>query len=176
MCEDEIGRLLYKAMKAAPGSEVKTDPAHGTQDFVGRGLQHIGENHARMHSLAVDRQKERGVPYAHAYTEVYTNSANAALRAAVQREHLEHALAGIHGGVTHTLSIQQAQNLEPAKDFTRTGDFGRAIARKNAEAELQRLADARHALHPEESRATSYTKVLTDPRHAAIRKAALSAA
>ena len=88
------------------------------------------------------------------------------------------ALAGVHGsgGVTGTLSISEAQNLEPAKDFTRTGDFGRQIARKNAEAELQKLADQRHAAHPEESRATSYTKVLTDPQHAAIRKAALSAA
>ena len=82
------------------------------------------------------------------------------------------------GGVTHTLSTREAEGLEPAKDFsaTGTGDYSRAVARKNAEAELQRLADQRHAAHPEETHASSYTKVLTDPRHAAIRKAALAVA
>jgi hypothetical protein len=175
MCDDETGRLLYKAVKASPGSEV--DPAHGRQDYVERAPAHIGPAHARMASLATDRQKADSIPYARAYSQVYSHPDNIALRAAVQREHLEAALAGIHGngGVTGTLSIQEAQRMEPAKDFTGTGDYSRDIARKSAEAQLQKLADTRHAAHPEESTATSYTKVLVDPANAAIRKAALVA-
>jgi len=162
--EDENGRLFYRALKSADGPEVEAPVEK--QDS---GPVHIGEAHAKMHSLAIDRQRERSIPYSAAYTEVYTNAANGALRAAVQREHLEHALAGIHGsgGVSGTLSIDQAQRAAPAKDFTNVGDYSRAVAEKK----LQALADARHAAHPEE-----YTKVLTDPANAEIRKAALAVA
>jgi hypothetical protein len=168
--ENEEGRLFYQALKFAQGSEIKPQPIEKDD-----GPVHIGPAHAKMHSLAVDRQRERTIRWAAAYSEVYNAPANAALRAEVQREHLEHALAGIHGGVDHTLSTGEAQRKEPAKDFTNVGDFGRAIARKNAEKRLQELADARHADHPEESPAISYTKILTDAKHAELRKAALVA-
>ena len=181
MCDDEIGRLLYKAVKAAPGSEVK--PGSDTPE-VEMGPRHIGPAHARMHSLAIDRQKERSIPYAHAYSEVYTHAANAALRAAVQREHLEDQLEGIHGsgGVSGTLSIQEAQRAgenEPTgggkvRDFPGSA-YGASQARKNAEAELQKLAEAHHAKFGTKSVAISYSKILTDPQHVAIRKAALVA-
>jgi hypothetical protein len=140
---DDVAMTLYRAMQHAPGSSVRApvEKADG-------GPVHIGESHAKMHSLAIDRQRERSIPYSAAYTEVYTNPANAALRAAVQREHLEHALAGIHGngGVSGSLTIQEAQRLEPAKDFSATGagDYSRQVARKNAEAELQKLVHRFH--------------------------------
>ena len=171
---DEVAMTLFRAMNAAPGSSVRA-PVEKADD----GPVHIGPAHAKMHSLAIDRQRERSIPYSAAYTEVYTNAINAALRAAVQREHLQHALDGIHGsgGVTGSMSIQEAQRKEPAKDFsaTGTGDYSRQVARKNADEKLQKLADARHAAHPEEKASTSYTKVLLDPANVEIRKAALVA-
>jgi len=163
--ENEEGRLFFQALKFAEGPEIK--PPVEKQDT---GPVHIGESHAKMHSLAIDRQRERSIPYSAAYTEVYTAAANAALRAAVQREHLEHALTGIHGGVTGTLSIQEAQHKEPAKDFRNVGDYSRNVAEKK----LQELASKRREAHPGESEAVAFTKVLTDPANAAIRKAALA--
>jgi hypothetical protein len=148
-------------------SEIKPDSVTRPQDFV---EPHRGEAHARMHSLAVDRQRSRSIPYSAAYSEVYTAPQNASIRAAVQREHLEAQLKNIHGGgVTGTLSIQEAQRKEPARSFSGTG-YDRDIAEKK----LQSLADARHAAHPEESASQSYVKVMLDPAHAEIRKAALA--
>ncbi len=164
------GRLFYRALKFAEGSEIK--PPVEKQDG---GPVHIGEAHAKMYSLAIDRQRERTISFPAAYSEVYSAAANAALRAAVQREHLEHQLSNIHGtgGVTHTLSIQEAQRMEPAAPkFRGAGDYSRDIAEKK----LQELADARHAAHPEERASTSYSKVLLDPANAEIRKAALAVA
>ena len=119
------------------------------------------------------------VSYSGAYSYLYAHPDNAALREQIKREHLEHALAGIHGsgGVSGTLSLQEAERLEPAKDFsaTGTGDYSRAVARKNAELQLQKLADQRHAAHPEEKASTSYSKVLLDPSNAQLRRAALVA-
>jgi hypothetical protein len=84
----------------------------------------------------------------------------------------------IPSGVTGTLSIQEAQRKEPAKDFsaTGTGDYSRAVARKNAESELCALASKRREAHPGESEATAFTKVLLDPANAALRRAALAVA
>ena len=169
---DEVAMTLYRAMNAAPGCSVR--PPVEKQDS---GPVHIGPAHAKMHSLAIDRQRERSIPFAAAYTEVYTNPANASIRAAVQREHLEFALNNLHGGVTGTLSIQEAQRMEPAKDFAGTGDYQRDIATKKsaAECELRSLASKRRALTGETD-AVAFTKVLTDPSNAALRRAALSVA
>ena len=172
---DDVAMTLYRAMNAAPGSSVRAPVEK--QDT---GPVHIGPAHAKMHSLAIDQQKERSIPYAHAYSEVYTAAANATLRAEVQREHLEHALAGIYGsgGVSGTLSIQEAERLEPAKDFsaTGTGDYSRQVARKSAETGIQKLADRYHCEHPNMTAAQAYTCVLTSPQHREIAKRALAVA
>jgi hypothetical protein len=172
---DSVASELYRACKVAPGAEVRA-PVEKADD----GPVHIGPAHAKMHSLAVDRQKERAIPYAAAYTEVYTRPDNAALRAAVQREHLQHAMGMMnggadYGGVDRTLSISEAQGKEPAKDFTRTGDYGRAIARKSesAEQELESLARKYRAAHPDvKSYEIAFSKVLCDPANLAIAKRA----
>jgi hypothetical protein len=165
---DSVASELYRACKAAPGSEVRA-PVEKVDD----GPVHIGPAHAKMHSLAVDRQRERPISFAAAYSEVYSHANNAALRAAVQREHLQQALAAIHGGgVSGTLSIDQAQRMEPAKDFTRTGDYGRDIARKSAESELESLARAFHSKHAEKSYEQCFTKILTAPENRALAKRA----
>jgi hypothetical protein len=54
--DDEIGKLLYKALKRAPGSEVKPapQPAPPSPEAAARLL---GPAHAKMHSMAIDFQR-----------------------------------------------------------------------------------------------------------------------
>ena len=174
ICDDDTGRLLYRACKAASGSEVR--PPVEKQDT---GPVHIGPAHAKMHSLAIDRQKERGIPYSSAYSEVYVHGDNASLRAAVQREHLEHQLSLTHGGggVTHTLSSSEAENLDgKVPSFRGTGYDRDIAAKKSAEAEIQKLADRYRSEHPNITAAQAYTHVLTLPQHREIAKRALAVA
>ena len=83
---------LYRAMNAAPGSSVR--PPVEKQDS---GPVHIGPAHARMHSLAVARQRARSISYAHAYTEAYLDPANESVKRAVEAEHQADRCAGETG-------------------------------------------------------------------------------
>jgi hypothetical protein len=173
--EDEVAKTLYRACKAAPGTEVRA-PVEKTDD----GPVHIGPAHAKMHSLAIDRQRERPIGYAAAYSEVYNHGTNAALRRKVQAEHLEHQLSMMagSGGVSGSLSITEAQNLEPTRSFSTAGQYSRDIAAKpavksaTAEAELERLARKYHAEHADKSYEQSFYKILTAPEHRALARRA----
>ena len=169
MCDDEIGRLLYKAVKAAGGSEVKTDPEHGTQDYV----RPMSEAELKLHVLASDHAKAHSMSYESAYSYLYGHNDHRDLREQIRNESLQRGLEAIHGrgGVSGTLTIGEAQRKAPARSFRGTG-YDRDIAEKK----LQALADARHAAHPEESAAQSYVRVMLDPKHVEIRKAALAVA
>lgn len=175
MCDDEIGRLLYKVMNAAPGSSVRAPV-----EKADAGPRHAGPASAKMHALALDRQRSRAGSFSSAYYETYIDPRNQALREQVKSEEIQRQMSllgtDIPSGITHTLSIGEAERMEPAKDFANVGDYSRAVARKNAEAELQKLADQRHAKHPEEKASASYAKVLTDLSNAALRRAALAVA
>jgi hypothetical protein len=54
--EDETGKLLYQAMKIAPGAEVKPapQPAPPSREAEAKLL---GPGHAQMHSAAIDLQR-----------------------------------------------------------------------------------------------------------------------
>ena len=161
------GKLLFKAMDAAPPPSYEPEPVEKDD-----GPRHAGPASAEMFSRALDRQRSRGIPFSSAYYETYIHPDNQTLREQVKREELDRALAGVHGdGVSGTLTIQDAQRKAPARSFRGTG-YDRDIAEKK----LQALADARHAAHPEESAAQSYVRVMLDPQHAEIRKAALAVA
>ena len=69
--EDEIGKLLYKALKRAPGSEVKPapQPAPPSPEAAANLL---GPAHAKMHSQAVDHQRANPrLSYEAAYSRMY---------------------------------------------------------------------------------------------------------
>src|SRR5580704_18927369 len=70
--EDETGRLLYQAMKIAPGSEVKPapQPAPPSREAEAKLL---GPAHAKMHSMAIDFQRANPRhSYESAYSRVYS--------------------------------------------------------------------------------------------------------
>ena len=159
---DPAGRALFKAYQRAPNGE--PPPVQKAAD----GTQHIGPHHARAHVEAVARQRERAISYSAPMSEILTK--DPALAAAVREEHLAHALGMMNGaggsqsipsGVTGTLSIQQAQNLEPARSFRGTG-YDRDIASKSAESELEALSRARHAADPSKSYEQHYVKVMLE--------------
>jgi hypothetical protein len=94
--EDETGRLLYKAMKAAPGFETTsavgdTPEVEHPDDFKGRPA------HAMMHALALEHQKKHaGMSYQSAYSVLYTKPEHAALRDEIKREHMKEIMDRAH--------------------------------------------------------------------------------
>jgi hypothetical protein len=121
--EDKTGRLLYKAMQIAPGAEVKPapQPAPPSREELARLL---GPAHARLHSMAVDHQRAHsGMSYQQSYSYLYTRPENEPLREKIKAEHMAATL--------RTLSIGEAQNLDPARAFPpygHPGDRGAASA------------------------------------------------
>jgi hypothetical protein len=95
--EDETGRLLYKAMQIAPGSEVKPTPQPAAPSREAAAAL-LGPAHARLHSQAVDHQRANPrLSYESAYSRMYTHPDNAGLRAERNREHLAASMAAVHG-------------------------------------------------------------------------------
>jgi hypothetical protein len=95
--DDEIGKLLYRALKRAPGDEVKPapQPAPPSREAA---AQLLGPAHARLHSMAVDHQRANPrLSYESAYSRMYTAPACAGLRAEINREHLGASMAAVHG-------------------------------------------------------------------------------
>jgi hypothetical protein len=95
--EDETGKLLFQAMKIAPGSEVKPapQPAPPSREAAAKLL---GPAHARLHSQAVDHQRANPrLSYESAYSRMYTAPENAGLRAEINREHLAASMAAVRG-------------------------------------------------------------------------------
>jgi hypothetical protein len=95
--EDEIGKLLYKALKRAPGAEVKPAP-QPVPPSREESARLLGPAHARLHSQAVDHQRANPrLSYESAYSRMYTHPENAGLRAEINREHLAASMAAVHG-------------------------------------------------------------------------------
>jgi len=119
--EDETGRLLYKAMQIAPGSEVKLAslPAPPSREAAAKLL---GPGHAQMHSAAIDHQRANPrLSYEAAYSRMYTHPENASLRAEINREHLAASMAAHGHGLGKAAPPDQAQDyvsssLGPAHD------------------------------------------------------------
>jgi len=94
--EDETGRLLYKAMRAAPGFESTsavgdTPEVEHPDDFKGRPA------HALLHGLALEHQKKHaGMSYQSAYSVLYTKPEHAALRDEIKREHMKEIMDRAH--------------------------------------------------------------------------------
>jgi hypothetical protein len=107
--DDETGKLLYKAMRIAPGAEVKP-VAQVAPPSPEAAAKLLGAAHAQMHSMAVDHQRAHsGMSYQQAYSHLYSRPENAPLREKIKAEHM--------AATMRTLSIDEAQNLEPAKPF-----------------------------------------------------------
>lgn len=88
--DDAAGRILYREMKLAKGTEIKPAPEPQPEKPA-----FIGPAHAKLHSLAVDNQRAHNTTYASSYSNVYGRPENAALRAAAKAEHLAQSMAAV---------------------------------------------------------------------------------
>ena len=103
---DPAGRVLFKAYQSAPIGKAKA-PEDAKQDDAPR---HDGPASAKFHSMVVDHQRaNRGLSYQQSYSRLYSDPGNFELREQIKAEHLAATL--------RTLTIGEAQNLEPAPPF-----------------------------------------------------------
>jgi hypothetical protein len=99
-------KSLVPVEKAAP----PLDPLQKAAEMA----EILGPAHARLHSQAVDHQRAHsGMSYQQAYSYLYSRPENEPLRNAIKAEHM--------AATMRTLSIGEAQNLEPAKPFPAYG-------------------------------------------------------
>src|ERR1700719_4645314 len=115
--DDPTGRLLYQAMKIAPGQEVKPapQPAPPSPEAAANLL---GPAHAKMHSQAVDHQRAYPrLSYEAAYSRMYTHPDNARLSAKINREHLGASMAAVDA---HGLGKAVAPP-DPSRDYVSPG-------------------------------------------------------
>jgi hypothetical protein len=132
MTEDDTGKLLYAAAKAAPGSEV--DPASATEEDP-----QIPDTPALAQFRVLALDFARANPYKSpeaCFTAVYTASANRQLREKAVAEQMAAARARSVG------------KSAPAPDLAK------------ADTELEPLIEKYQAAHPEKSYAQCFTKVL----------------
>jgi hypothetical protein len=105
---DPAGRVLFKAYQSAQIGKAKA-PEDAVQDDAPR---HDGPASAKFHSMVVDHQRaNRGLSYQQSYSRLYSDPDNFELREQIKAEHL--------AATRRTLTIGEAQNLEPARPFPR---------------------------------------------------------
>lgn len=93
---------LTKAFDATYGTAkslipvAKTAPAYDPLAKAAEMAEHLGPNHARLHSLAVDHMRAHsGMSYESAYSHLYSRPENVSLRNAVKAEHMKATIAGV---------------------------------------------------------------------------------
>ena len=86
-----VGLALYRASKAAPAEAaasaadrhvdfLKSAEKLDGADYAKARAELDGPNHARLHSMAIQMQREQsGMSYAHAFSRVFTDPAHATL-------------------------------------------------------------------------------------------------
>jgi hypothetical protein len=157
--QDETGRLLYQAMKIAPGAEVKPapQPAPPSREAEAKLL---GPAHARLHSQAVDHQRANPrLSYESAYSRMYTAPENAGLRAEINREHLGASMAAVHG---HGELGKSAAPPDPSEDYV-------SPSPGPAHDELDRLVMTRMKSDPKLSYQQAFTREYLLPANRSLK-------
>ena len=112
---DDLARAFDSVHGTGESLIPKVDEA--LPDPLAKAAEFLGPAHARLHSMAVDHQRAHsGMTYQQAYSHLYSRPENAPLREKIKAEHMAATL--------RTLSIDEAQNLEPAKPFPAYGHPG----------------------------------------------------
>jgi hypothetical protein len=155
--EDATGRVLYQAMKIAPGAEVKPVP-QPSPPSPEAAAQLLGPAHARLHSQAVDHKRANPrFSYEVAYSRMYTAPENAGLRAEINREHLGASMAAVHG---HGELGKAVAPPDPAQDYVSPGP---------AHDELNELVMTRMKSDPKLSYHQSFTREYLLPANRSLK-------
>jgi hypothetical protein len=94
------GQLLYKAYReAALGARSRPRRRARRARTIKKQADLDGENHAYLHSAAVQPQREKpGLSYEWAFSRIYTDPKNAKRVAGAKQEHLSRAIRSAWGG------------------------------------------------------------------------------
>jgi hypothetical protein len=124
--------------------------------------EHLGPNHARLHSLAVDHMRAHdGMSYQSAYSYLYAKPENVGLRNAVKAEHMRHTMAGVGDGVGKAA----AAPADPSLDYVDPS------ARTPAAAEvLDRLVVTRMKNNPKLSYQQAFTTEYLAPANRSLKE------
>jgi hypothetical protein len=91
---DSTYGTAHSLVKAAPAPSY--DPLRKAAEIA----EHLGPNHAKLHSMAVDHMRAHaGQSYQSAYSYLYAKPENVALRNAVKSEHMAATMAGLGDGL-----------------------------------------------------------------------------
>lgn len=145
---------LVKAAKAAP-----YDPLAKAAEMA----EHLGPNHARLHSMAVDHMRARaGMSYESAYAYLYGKPENEALRNAIKAEHMRATMAGLGDG-------ELGKAAAPADAVQDDVDPG------SAEYELHSLVVTRMKNEPNLSYQQAFTHEYLAPANRSLKERVTSA-
>jgi hypothetical protein len=117
---------MFKTYQQADGRAMMKRVFGASPEPVALAQTFHGPASAKLHSMAIDEQRaDPRASYAGAYARIYTDPKNEALRNAAKDEHMR-VMLGLSGSDIDepkatpgpgSLSIQQAQQLEPAPKF-----------------------------------------------------------
>jgi hypothetical protein len=118
--------------------------------------QHLGPNHAKLHSMAVDHMRAHaGQSYQSAYAYLYGKPENVGLRNAVKAEHMKATMSGYAGQ-----GLDKAAPADPAQDDVSPG---------SADLELHRLVVEHMKSNPGLSYERAFTRVYLHPDNRSLK-------
>jgi hypothetical protein len=118
--------------------------------------KHLGPNHARLHSLAVDHMRAHaGMSYESAYSHLYSRPENVSLRNAVKAEHMKATMAGYGDG------LGKAAPADPKQDDVSPG---------SANYDLHRLVVTRMKNNPKLSYEQAFTHEYLAPENRGLKE------
>jgi hypothetical protein len=119
--------------------------------------QHLGPNHARLHSMAIDHMRAHdGMSYQSAYSYLYGKPENVGLRNSVKQEHLQATMSGYGEGVG-----KADAPMDEVQDYVTPG---------SASDELERLVITRMKNNPKLSYQQSFTQEYLDPKNRSLKE------
>jgi hypothetical protein len=148
--------------KAAP------PPPYDPLQKKAEAAEHLGPNHAKLHSLAVDHMRAHdGMSYESAYSYLYAKPENVSLRNAVKAEHMRATMAGHSGG-----EVGKAAPSDPGQaPSDPEQDFVSPSARTPAAAEvLDRLVVTRMKSDPKLSYERAFTQEYLAPANRSLKQ------
>ena len=133
----------------------KATPSHDPLAKAAEVAEHLGPNHAKLHSMAVDHMRAHaGQSYQSAYAYLYSKPQNVALRNAVKAEHMQATMSGYSDG------LDKAAPADALQDDVDSG---------SAELELHSRVVTRMKREPGLSYAQSFTREYLDPANRSLK-------
>lgn len=104
-----------------------------------------GPYYAILEKMALARQAQTGESYAKAFTEVYTDPANVALRDGAQYDHIAKSMDSIYGTAKSLVPV--AKSAAPASPLEAQESVAKSLG--PAHAQLHRMTLEHQRAHPE---------------------------